>query len=53
MVEIEVFDPEMLVFIDDTGCDKCNLVRQCGYSVRGLTPVTNLLYMENVYLQFE
>ena len=41
MVGIEVFDPEMLVFIDETGCDKRNLVRQYGYGVRGLTPVTH------------
>ena len=41
MVGIEAFDPEMLVFIDETGCDKRNLVRQYGYGVRGLTPVTH------------
>ena len=41
MVGIEAFDPEMLVFMDKTGCDKRNLVRQYGYSVRGLTPVTH------------
>ena len=41
MVEIEAFDPEMLVFIDKTGCDKRNLVRQYGYGVRCLTLVTH------------
>lgn len=41
MVEIEAFDSEMLVFIDETGCDKRNLIRQYGYGVRGLTPVTH------------
>ena len=41
MVEIEAFDPEMLVFIDKTGCDKRNLVRQYGYGVRRLTLVTH------------
>ena len=41
MVEIEPFDPEMLVFIDETGFDKHNLVRQYGYGIRGLTPVTH------------
>ena len=41
MVKIEPFDPEMLVFIDETGCDKRNLVCQYGYGIRGLTPVTH------------
>ena len=41
MAEIEGFEPEMLVFIDETGCDKRNLVRQYGYGIRGLTPVTH------------
>ena len=36
MVEIEPFDPEILVFIDETGCDKRNLVRQYGYGIRSL-----------------
>ena len=40
MVGIEVFDPEMLVFIDETGCER-SLVCQYGYGVRGLTPVTH------------
>ena len=40
MVEVEAFNPEMLVSIDETGCDKRNLVRQYRYGVRGLTPVT-------------
>ena len=50
MVEIELFDPEMLVFIDETGCDKRNLLRQYGHGIRGLTPVThiNLLCTEGV-----
>jgi transposase len=33
MVEIELFDPEMLVFIDETGCGKHSVVRQYGYGV--------------------
>ena len=41
MVGIEAFDPERLVFIDETGCDKRNLVRQYGYSVRGIIPVSH------------
>ena len=35
MVEIEPFDPELLVFNDETGYDKYNLVHQYGYGIRG------------------
>ena len=33
--EVTVYDPEMLVFIDETGTDNRNLVRKYGYSMRG------------------
>jgi len=26
MAEIPMYDPFMLVFIDETGCDRCNLI---------------------------
>ena len=43
MAEIEAFDPDMLVFLDETGCDKRNSMRQFGYGLRGITPVTHKL----------
>ena len=43
MAEIEAFDPDMLVFRDETGCDRRNLIRQFGYGLRGITPVTHKL----------
>ena len=43
MAEIEAFDPDMLVFLDETGCDKRNSIRQFGYGLRGITPVTHKL----------
>ena len=43
MAEIEAFDPDMLVFLDRTGCDKRNSIRQFGYGLRGITPVTHKL----------
>ena len=27
MAEMSAFDPDMLVFIDETGCEKCNSIR--------------------------
>ena len=43
MAEIEAFDPDMILFIDETGCDRRNLVRHLGYGLRGITPVTQQL----------
>ena len=43
MVEIEAFDPDIIVFIDETGCDRQNLVRCFGYGLRGITPVNQQL----------
>ena len=36
MAEISVYDPVMLVWIDETGCDRCDATRKYGYSVRGI-----------------
>ena len=38
MAEMCAFDPAMLVWLDETGCDKRNAVRQYGYAFRGLSP---------------
>ena len=43
MAEIEAFDPDMILFIDETGCDRRNLVRHLGYGLRGITPMTQQL----------
>ena len=43
MAEIEEFDPDMIVFLDETGCDKRSSIRQFGYGLRGITPVTHKL----------
>lgn len=43
MAEIEAFDPEMVVFIDETGCDRRNSIRQLGYGIRGITSITHRL----------
>ena len=34
--EILVYDPHMLVWIDETGCDRRHSTRKYGYSVRGI-----------------
>ena len=31
-----IYDPAMLIWIDETGCDRRNTVRKFGYSIRGM-----------------
>ena len=43
MADISMFEPEMIVWLDETGSDRRNSVRAYGYGLRGLTPVTHKL----------
>ena len=36
MAKISCYDPAMLVWLDETGCDNRNALRKKGYSVRGM-----------------
>ena len=36
MAHISIYDPAMLIWIDETGCDRRNTVRKFGYSIRGM-----------------
>ena len=38
MAEISQFDPNMLIWIDETGSDRRKSVRMYGYSLRGIPP---------------
>ena len=40
VVDMSVYSPEMLVFVDETGADLRNTIRRYGYSIRG-KPMTN------------
>ena len=35
MAEVSVFNPDMLIWIDETGSDRRNSIRRYGYSLRG------------------
>ena len=35
MAEISVYDPSMLIWIDESGCDRRNTIRKYGYSLKG------------------
>ena len=43
MLDMSMFDPEMIVWLDETGSDRRNSVRAYGYGIRGLTPVKHQL----------
>ena len=40
MADISVYDPDMLVWVDESGCDRRNTIRKYGYSIRGI-PLCN------------
>lgn len=43
ITDISMFDPEMLIWLDETGSDCRSSIRSHGYSFRGLTPVCHQL----------
>lgn len=48
MSEISIYDPAMLVWVDETGCDRRNSMRKFGYSVRGIPPHDHRLLARDV-----
>ena len=36
MAEVSLYDPSMLIWLDESGCDIRNTIRKYGYSMRGL-----------------
>ena len=43
MMEISVFEPEMIVWVDEMGSDRRNVVRSYGYSLIGMCAVSHVL----------
>ena len=43
MSEISKYDPDMLIWIDETGSTRRNSIRSYGYSLRGTRPCTHIL----------
>ena len=39
MAEVSVYDPSMLIWIDESGCDRQHSRRKRAFSLRGITPV--------------
>ena len=38
MARISMYDPSMLIWIDESGCDRRHCTRKWGYSLRGMPP---------------
>ena len=38
MVEVSIYDPSMLIWIDESGCDRRHSMRTWGYGLRGIQP---------------
>ena len=48
IAEMYAFDPAMILWIDETGCDRRNALRQYGYGIRGLAPQDHQLQLRGV-----
>lgn len=46
MEEVSVYSPEMLIFLDETGTDRRNTIRRCGYSMQGKPLVSHRLLFQ-------
>lgn len=48
--EMSVYDPDMLIFLDETGCDRRNVLRRRAYSFRGKPAVSHKLLVRGRHL---
>ena len=47
---MSVYDPNMLIFLDETGCDRRNVLRRRAYSFRGKPAVSHKLLIRGRHL---
>ena len=50
MAEISMYDPDMLIWIDETGSARRNSIRQYGYSLTGMPAQVHQLQMGGRWL---
>ena len=43
MADISAYDPAMIIWIDESGCDRRNSMRKFAYTIRGVPPVDHRL----------
>ena len=46
LIDVSVFEPEMLIFVDETGSDKRAALRKYGYALRGRRAVSERLLVK-------
>ena len=49
MAEVSVYDPYMLIWIDESGCDRRHSRRKRAYSLRGITPVDHRILIRGTH----
>ena len=50
MLDVSVYQPDMFVFLDETGADRRNIIRKYGYSIRGKTPQKHTLLIRGQHV---
>lgn len=48
MAEVSLYEPGMLVWLDESGCDRRNSIRKFGYSIRGIRPSKRRLLIRGI-----
>ena len=53
MAQASVYDPSMLVWLDESGCDRRNSMRKRAYSIRGKTPRDHCLLARGTAIPYK
>ena len=49
IAEMAAFDPAIILWMDETGCDRRNTLRHYGYGIRGLPPHDHQLQLRGIH----
>ena len=49
MAEISIYDPSMLIWLDESGCDRRNMTRKYAYSLRGMPLKNQIVSIEGIH----
>ena len=50
VTEMSIYDPDMLIFLDETGCERRNILRRHAHSYRGKPTVSHKLLVRGRHL---
>lgn len=48
--DVSIYNPDMLIFLDESGCDRRDYMRKYGYSLRGRPPVCHKILARGEHL---